>query len=405
VLEQEVKEARAHATAVVKANLETKYRQALSREEALRSAFEQQRNQSLTQNEAAINYRIIQQEIETNKGLLDSLLQRSKQNDIAIAGTANNIHVLNYAVVPNLPVGPRRAVNTILAFLLSITFGIGLALLLEYIDDSVQSPQVVEEVLGLPTLSLIPSVRGKLRGSILSNGRMNGSSEHPELIMNSGGDSCLAEAYRHLRTSVLMPVTEKPPQTLLITSSQPNEGKTTTALNMAVSLAQTDAAVLLIDADMRRPSLHKMLDLDNEKGLSTFLKAEIGTVRASDLIQTKPSKDFTILTAGPPAKNPTELLAKPQLAYLLQQMKPHFDFIVIDSPPLINFTDSVVISAVSDSVLLVVHGRKTSREIVRCAADTLARVGASISGVVINNVTPAKNDYLYFQRYNSLDYD
>ena len=398
VLDKQLKESLSRATAIVKSNLATRFRQALSHEQALRTAFNQQKEETLSQNEAAINYKIIQQEIDTNKALLDSLLQRAKQNDVSAAGMQNNIHVIDYAITPTEAVGPKRLVNTILTFMLSLSLAVGLSLLLEYLDDTIQTPDEVQKRLGLPTLSLIPAVRGRLR-TVLHHPRHGIiNTKHPELLIHTGNQSLLAEAYRHLRTTMLLSSAGPGPQTLLITSSQANEGKSTTTVNMGLSLTQIGANVLLIDADMHRPCLHQMFDLDNGRGLSTFLTEECdGDVK--DLIIRDDESGISVLPAGPVPQNPTELLCKDQIKQLLHSLRSQFDYILIDSPPITMFTDGVILSSMVDAVLLVVQGSKVSREVVRCSKDILDRVGARIFGVILNNVRPSPDDYFYFCRY------
>src|SRR5215217_1217963 len=246
-LDKQLKDQRSRKSVTLLTNLNTRYQQALEREQSLRKAFEQQRAQTLSQNEAAINYRIIQQEIETNKSLLNGLLQGAKENDIVLAGKPNNISIVDYALTPDTPVGPNRTRTVIAAFFLSIGLGLGLALFFEYLDDTVHSTEEVERMLHLPALAVIPSVGSAARRRIRpgttalqkhSNGNGAGNSE---LLMNIDGRSPLAESYRHLRTSVLLSTAGRAPKSLLVTSSLPGEGKTTTAVNTAVSLAQTGA--------------------------------------------------------------------------------------------------------------------------------------------------------------------
>src|SRR6185503_15386319 len=244
-LERQLKESRARKSNTLLTNLHTRYQQTLEREQSLRKAFEQQRAQTLSQNEAAINYKIIQQEIETNKSLLKGLLQGAKENDVVMAGKPNNISIVDYALTPDSPVGPNRARTIFLAFFMSIGLGFGLALFLEYLDDTVHSTEEVERVLHLPALAVIPSIAGSTRRPVIGslpgvtalqkNGNGNGNGNgHGELLMNVDGRSPLAEAYRHLRTSVLLSTAGKTPKSLLITSSLPGEGKTTTAVNTAI---------------------------------------------------------------------------------------------------------------------------------------------------------------------------
>jgi polysaccharide biosynthesis transport protein len=410
-LESQIKEAHLQATSIESQLLESRYHQALDRERAIRKSFDEQRGTTLTQNEAAINYRIIQQEIETNKGLLEGLLQRSKENDVSAAGTQNNIHVVDYAATPKLAVGPRRLQVIVVALLLSLTFGVGLALFLEYLDDTVDTPDDVEKALRLPALAVIPLAEGHMRRFFLGskaakNGTSNGNGNGYALALltNSEGRSSLAESYRQLRTSVLLSKAGRAPKTLLVTSSLPGEGKTTTAINMAVSLAQTEAKVLIVDADMRRPRMHAIFHLSNKVGLSTILSNELSEVEILNMIQQEKDSGLYVLTCGSMPPNPAELLGSDQMRRLLVYMESTFSHIIIDSPPVASFTDGVLLGALVDGVLLVVHAGKSSREIARRGKQVLTDVGAKIIGVVLNKATLRPHDYYYYQSYYGQSY-
>lgn len=405
VLEKQIKESRNRATATVTTNLETRYRQAFGREQSLRSAFDRQRGEMLTQNEAAVNYRIIQQEIETNKGLLDGLLQRAKENDVMMAGTPNNIHVVDYAPVPKSPVGPKRAQSMALAALIALVLGIALARYLDYLDDTIHSSDDVEKLLRLPALAVIPAIKNSTRLRLASTvtrlqlQKGGGNTAHPELLLNADSTSPLAEAFRHLRTSILLSNAGGAPQTLLVTSSQPSEGKTTTAVNTALILKQNGAKVLVIDADMRRPRLHSVFDLYNKRGLSTILASKMGEEEILKTIEHHEESGVDVLTSGAVPPNPAELIGSESMERLMAVLKSHYTHIVFDSPPIASFTDSVLISSLVDGVLLVVHGDRVSRTIVRRSRQVLQEVGAKIFGVVLNNVSLRPNDYNYYKYY------
>jgi capsular exopolysaccharide synthesis family protein len=405
-----VKEASSRASAVVITNLETKYRQAKSREDSLRRSFEQQRGETLTQNEAAISYRIIQQEIDTNKGLLEGLLQRSKENDVILAGTPNNIRVVDYAIAPTEAIGPRRLLSVGMAFMLSLAFGVGLALFLEYLDDTIRNAEDVENILRLPALALIPTVGGlkKHRRLLPAAGGLPGrngdGNAQTELLIDTDARSPLAESYRQLRTSLLLSTAGRPPQTLLVTSSVPSEGKTTTSVNTAISLAQTGANVLIIDADMRRPRLHSTFEVENRQGLSSILSSEMSEAEVLSTIQHHEASGLHLLTSGPIPPNPAELIGSEQMRRLITTLQGTFKHIVIDSPPINSFTDGVLIASMVDGVLLVVHGGRTSRSLVRRSRQLLQDVGARIFGIVLNNVELQRHDYYYYQRYYHQSY-
>jgi capsular exopolysaccharide synthesis family protein len=412
-LDKQLKDQRTRKSVTLLTNLNTRYQQALEREQSLRKAFEQQRAQTLSQNEAAINYRIIQQEIETNKTLLNGLLQGAKENDVVLAGKPNNISIVDYALTPDAPVGPNRTRTVIAAFFLSIGLGLGLALFFEYLDDTVHSTEEVERVLHLPALAVIPSVGSAARRRVLpgisktaalqkhSNGNGNGNSE---LLMNIDGRSPLAEAYRHLRTSVLLSTAGRAPKSLLVTSSLPGEGKTTTAVNTAVSLAQTGASVVIIDADMRRPRLQSIFDMQGQEGLSSILSSDVSEDEMLSMVREDEESGLSVLTSGPIPPNPAELLGSDQMRRLIATLQANYTHVVIDSPPVSSFTDGVLISTMVDGVLLVVHGGKSSRHIVRRSKQLLSDVGAKIFGVVLNNVNLQSHDYYYYQSYYGQKY-
>ena len=411
VLQKHLADTRARGTATLLKNLETKYRQAADREEALRKSFNQQKGETVTQNEAAINYRILQQEIETNKGLLDNLLQRSKENDVVLAGRPNNISVVDYAIVPDIPVGPARLRTVMLAFLLALGFGAALALFLEYLDDTVHSTDDVERFLRLPALAVIPAMSSasaprRLLSSAASLQKRNGSNGHnPELLLNINGRSALAEAYRQLRTSVLLSTAGRAPKTLLVTSSLPGEGKTTTAVNTAISLAQTGANVVIIDGDMRRPRLRSIFDLPERDGLSSILTSEATPEDMLRSVARDESSGLFVLSSGPVPPNPAELLGSDQMRKLLATLSEKFTHVVIDSPPVNSFTDGVLLGSMVDGVLLVVHGGKSSRDVVRRSRQLLLDVGAKLVGVVLNNVSVRSHEYYYYyQRYYHQSY-
>jgi capsular exopolysaccharide synthesis family protein len=236
--------------------------------------------------------------------------------------------------------------------------------------------------------------------------RQNGSNhaEQSELLMNVDGRSPLAEAYRHLRTSVLLSTAGRAPRSLLVTSSLPGEGKTTTAVNTAVSLAQTGASVVIIDADMRRPRLQSIFDLHGTEGLSSILSSETDESEMLGLVRTDETTGLNVLTSGPIPPNPAELLGSDQMRRLMATLQAHYTHVVIDSPPISSFTDGVLIASMVDGVLLVVHGGRSSRHIVRRSKQLLSDVGAKVFGVVLNNVNLQSHDYYYYQSYYGQKY-
>ncbi|MGH9874127.1 MAG: GumC family protein [Pyrinomonadaceae bacterium] len=399
-LEKQLEETRRGAKKIITVNLESNYRKALDRENALRDAFNKQRAETVAQNQAAINYNILKQEIQTNKGLLEGLMQRSKENDVTMAGTPNNIHVVDYASIPKGPIGPQRTQGVLLALVLALAFGIALALFLDYLDDTIKNPSDIESGLRLPSLAIIPIAGGMTRRflPITRALQRGGNGGAPELLINESGPTAQAEAYKHLRTSILLSTPGRAPKSLLVTSSVPAEGKTTTAVNTATVLAQTGAKVLIIDADMRRPRLHQVFGLPNDGCLSAILSSEIAEADILARINQYKDSNIYLLSSGAIPPNPAELLGSSQMRRLLDIVGNTFTHIVIDSPPIASFTDGVLIASLVDGVILVVHGGKTSRQVVRRSRQTLNEIGAKIIGVVLNRAEVHSHDY-YNYRY------
>ncbi|MEP6945110.1 MAG: polysaccharide biosynthesis tyrosine autokinase [Acidobacteriota bacterium] len=334
--------------------------------------------------------------LESNRGLLDTYTQRQKEQELAISGSRpNNIKLSNHAVVPTTPTGPQRLRNIIVGMLLSLAAGIGVAFLLDYLDDSVRTSDDVSRHLGLPTLALIPhhdqGSQGKL--SVLPNGS-NGSVASAALITLDERNSPTAEAYRHLRTSLLFSSAGKPPQTILITSSQPAEGKTTTAINTAITLAQSDVDVVIIDCDLRRPRLHSHFGLENTQGLTNYLSGGRST---ENMIKSCPELPrLKIITSGPIPPNPAELLSSNEMKNLLQFLRGRFKHVIIDSPPAISFTDAAILSTLVDGVVLVAMAGRSSIHLMRQFKLRLASIGARIYGVVLNGIKSSSMEYDYY---------
>jgi len=384
-------------------NLQTKYQQAKQQEDKVRAAFNEQYNVAQGQNEGAVLLKLLEQNIDTNKGFLKNLIEQQSSNDVASQGSDNNISVSEIAIPPDQPVSPRRTMTVAAALFISTLFGMGLALFLEYIDDTIRTTEEIESYLGLPALAAIPTMDSAPRRRLLLVGGADTEPEekaNSELLINSDSRSSLAEAYRQLRTSILLSTAGHAPKSLLITSSLPSEGKTTTATNTAISLAQTGAKVLLIDADMRRPRLHSVFNLENGSGLSTLLSNELTDASAQNAIKFDTSTKLNLLTSGPIPPNPAELIGSDQMAELLKIYQRNFTHVVVDSPPIASFTDGVLIASMVDGVILVVHAGKSSRQVVRRSRQILTDIGARIFGVVLNNINLRSQDnYYYYQSY------
>jgi polysaccharide biosynthesis transport protein len=397
---------RKNQTIAIITNLEREYLRTKDVEQKIRNSYDKQYREAEGQNNAGIQIKILEEKIKTNKEFLESLTKQERENNVIAVGSENNISVVDIAIPPELPISPRRLTTVLAAMLLSTLFGAGLALFLEYLDDTIHSTEEVETHLGLPAIAAIPTIDSAPKRRLLLVGGKEEVDEHynSELLIYADPRSALAEAYRQLRTSILLSTAGHAPKSLLVTSSLPAEGKTTTAVNTAISLAQTGAKVLIIDADMRRPRLHSIFNKSNAQGLSTLLSSEMNEIDLIESIQQDDASKVHLLPSGPVPPNPAELLGSEQMTILMRKLEATFTHIVVDSPPIASFTDGVLVGSLVDGVILVVHSGKSSRQVIKRSRQLLQDVGAKIFGVVLNNVNlKAQNSY-YYQSYYSQNY-
>jgi capsular exopolysaccharide synthesis family protein len=386
------------APAQVLVSMKKNYERAEAREKSLVSAYSQQHGKTVAQTKAEIDLAAMTQELTTDEQYLNTLLQKQRELSATSGDSGTNVSIATRSRLPHEPVGPARLRSIIVAFLLSLMAGIGLAFLLDFLDDTVKSLDDIDRYIHLPALALIPAARNEKR---LGGGDGAAAPQSPSTALALVDDvrSPIAEAYRHLRTSLLLSSAGNPPKTILITSSQPSEGKTTTAINTAFMLSQTGAEVLIIDCDLRRPRLHSNFNLSNARGLTNYLAGESPI---DELLQsTEKAPNLKLLTSGPIPPNPAELLGSDEMRKLLASLSERFTHIVVDSPPAISFTDASIISTFVDGVILVVHGGRSSRAVVRRARQQLLDVGAHIFGIVLNNVKAESHDYYYAAGYYS----
>jgi len=376
------------------------YLASLQRENMLRAAFEQQKQQQNKLNESSIEYSLLKRDFETNRTLYEGLLQKLKEAGVTAGLRSNNIREVDVARTPGGPAEPNIPRNLGFAFVLGLTSGIGLAFLLEGIDNTVRTPEQAQAISGLPSLGMIPlgSKNNADSGAKAGPGLMVAASkEAVELITQSRPQSQMAESYRALRTSLLLTSLGAPPKTILITSALPREGKTTTSINTAIVLAQKGVRVLLIDADLRRPSIHKTLGMGPRVGLSNVLTG--GATLQQATMRSPVLPNLYVLPAGTPPPNPAELMASVQMNDMLTQLRDQYDHIVVDTPPTLSVTDAVVLSTRADAVVLVIRSAQTTKPALRRARDILAQVNARVSGVLLNAVNLDSPDYYYYYEY------
>jgi polysaccharide biosynthesis transport protein len=379
------------------------YRAAVSREDMLTAAFGDQQKAENDVAEKSVQYNILKRETDTNKQLYEGLLQKLKETGVSTSMRATNIRIVDPAQAPRKPVRPRVFLNLSLGLLVGLCLGTAMAFAQEHLDNTIKSPEDVERFLRLPALASIPAVdSGEYHGihslyeraKILSTEGQAAAALAPvwNKIETNGNHSALLEAFHGLRTSVLLSTAEAPPRTLLVSSAQPGEGKTTVAANLAISLAQLGDPVLLIDADLRRPSLHNFFGVTAPHGLVGFLT---GHEHWKDLVCHLAPVGLDVLFCGPIPPNPADLLSSEYMRTLIRDASKTYKFVVIDSPPLLNVADSRILATLVDGVLLVVVGGVTPRDLAQRAQASARDVGAHILGAAINFADLSSGHYYY----------
>jgi capsular exopolysaccharide synthesis family protein len=390
--------------------LESDYREARQLEARLVDELNQRKAEANGMAEKLVEYNILKREAESYKTLYDGLLTKLKEANIAVGLKSTNIRLVDPAMIPSTPARPAKTRNLALAFLVGLVGGVGLALLREYLDNTVKSPDDVENLSRLPSLAVVPQFAGSngngKRSRFLHGGlaATNGHDKRIELVAQHLPKSQMSEAFRALRTSILLSQADHPPQVILVTSALPREGKTTAAANLAVTLAQLGDKTVLVDADLRKPGVGRLLNLTGGKyaGLSSYLAG----VSSLDLV-TVPHPSIPNLAAiptGPLPPNPADLLSSHKLTEAIAELRTKFKFIVIDSPPIMAATDAVILSVQTDGVLLVVRSGETPKEAFTRTRDLLATVKCHVLGVVLNAVDSTAPDYYYSYRYYPYSY-
>ena len=368
------------------ASIETQYAASLKNEGALDQELKREKEFALGLNDAAVKYAILQREADTNKQLYNAVLTRMKDVEVTADLHASNISIVDRASPPTAPSSPRMARDLLATALLGLMGGVGLGFLLERHDDTFKDVGEIESYLRVPHLGMIPSfdsLDGPVYGRSqtlkpLSSSQSSASSK----ALSYGSHSPVGEAYRMLRTSLLLSRAGAPPKTALVASAEPGEGKTTTAANLAIVLAGAGRRVLLMDADLRRPNCHAVFGVDKELGLTEALT---GIEKPQDLIRRMKIDNLYLLTSGATPPNPSELLGSEKMREILDSLSQQYDCIIIDTAPIMLVTDAVVLSNMVDGVLMVAQ-KHTAKQQVKAALSRLEYAQAKVFGVVLNGV-------------------
>jgi len=366
-----------------------------AQESALEQAIADREERIMALSEQAVQYNMLRREHETNRELYDGLLQRMKEIGVAAGVQESNIAVIDTAQVPTGVFRPVLTKNLAIASMLGLMFGVGLALLLEFLDRTVRHADDVERLVDLPVMGLVPldpgndAAGGRRQGPEGGNALSHCSAQRP--------GSSVSEAFRSLRTSLMFSTPEGMPRTLLVTSTLQGEGKSTTAVNLATVIAQNGSRVLLIDADLRRPALHRDFSMSRAPGLTNAIaQFEKGVALDRSLIRDTDVEGLSVIAAGPATPKPTELLSSDRLFQVISECSELFDHVVIDAPPILGLADAVVLSRMVEGMLVVVAAGRTGKEHLRVAVRRLQQVQAPLLGVLLNRVDLGSPDYTYY---------
>jgi capsular exopolysaccharide synthesis family protein len=346
-------------------------------------------------NEDLVQFDILERDSTLNKELYEGVLQRLREGGIAASLEASDMQVVERATVPSYPIFPNRKRALLQALIVGVALGLAAVVLAEILDNSIKRADDVTGVLGLPSLGVVPAIDGGGPARRRFWSRRQAEDDTPALAFEPGRtrNTSQEEAYRSLRTSLLLSHSGTPPQVVLVTSSFPREGKSTTAANLAVCLAQTGGRTLLIDLDLRKSSIGGVFGLDAAGGMSAYLS---GNSDLSSQIRESGYANLFVLPAGPAPPNPAELIGSEQMDNCLRLVREYFAYIVIDSPPCLGLSDAVLLAPRVDGVILIARAGKTPKRALLRSAEIIHRVGATFFGVLLNGVRAESGQYGYY---------
>jgi polysaccharide biosynthesis transport protein len=370
-------------------SIKNEYELAKATEASLRRTLSSTKSEAQSLNEKFIEFGVLTREVETNRQLFDALIKRMKEQSVTEEIQTVNVWVVERAEKPLTPLKPRKALNILLGIIVGLFGGIGLAFFFEYLDNTIKTPEDVETRIGVPVLGTVPLLEKK--------------DQTIEETVFKEQQSIIAESYKTIRTAILLSSAVRPPKNILITSMGTEEGKTVTSVNLAITIARSGYAVLLIDGDLRKPRVHNVFHLDNLSGLSTYLA---GTTSDITTLLKSPAMNLSVIPSGPVPPNPSELLGSTRMKELMQILNERFDIILWDSPPLMTVTDGIILSRILDGTIIVVRAGKTTYDILMRGLSSLRGrraddLGSRVLGVVINGFDIRNAEHYYYKYYNT----
>ena len=365
-------------------SLMTEYKVAQSKEATLTEALESQKKEALELNRKAIEYKILERDAESNRQMYNVLITKMKEADVSSDLKGTDIRIIDPAQIPGSPIGPKRGFSILFAAFIGLGLGMAFAFFLEYIDTSMKTPEDIKRI-QIPYMGFIPTFQ--------TNNQL-------ELIVQEDPKSLISEAYRTVRTGILFSGSKPSPQFIQVTSAGPQEGKTITTANVATVMAQSGSRVLIMDCDMRKPRIHEIFGMPNSRGLSDLL---LNGEEGFSFIKETKVPNLDIIACGSIPANPSELLGSKRMQRFLTLLGEKYDRIIMDSPPVLAVTDSIVLSRLVEGIILVVGAGASSKNSVTRAVELLKEVNARICGAVLNNLNVDKERY-YYSRYYYYDY-
>lgn len=385
-------------------SLESDYLAALRKEKHLTAAFETQKSKVLDFQKKTVEYQALKREAEVNRELHNALQQKLNQVGITAMSTATNIQIIDSALVPRKPATPNIPINILFSLVAGLAGGVGLTFLADYFDNSIKNTRDLERSVRMPALGMIPDIHQyrALREAKTAVIPVNSACQQRPLLSGPGSSGAVAEAFRLLGTFIMLSSAEKPPKTILITSCEEKVGKTTVSINISTALTESLGKGIIIDADLRRPRLHKAFGLDNTRGLSTLLSGNSGFSELSTgLIRQTAVNRLDILTSGPVPPNPSELLISARMQELLTLLYADYDFIIIDSAPVMGLADPLYLGSIVDGTVLVVKSGETPRRALLEVKEIFRNINAKVLGVVLNGVKEKELKYGHYNYYSS----
>lgn len=374
----------------IKTDVESEYEKAKEEEANLKNTLNDKKKESLELERRIIGYNALKRELETNERMLDIVLNRLKETSISNQMQTNNVRVQDLAEIPKKPIRPKKQLNIMFSIILGMVGGIGLALFREYMDITIKDSNDIETLIQLPVLGAVPKIR--------QDGKNIKNKIDVDRVVEKDSLCLASESYRSIRTNLLFSLnnTGSSAKSMVITSSVPREGKTISAINLAIMMSNSGERVLLVDADMRRPRVHTVFNMDNHRGFSNYLAGETDFDK---IIRNSGIDNLSIITTGNISHKPAELISSKNTRLFLEKASASFSKIIFDAPPIALVTDAAVLAALTDGVVLIAEANRTTKGLLNNSKELLHKAGANIIGVVLNNISLTRNGYYYPQYY------